>query len=151
MNVPKHIFYPFLLFGLAGCCTERRAISKLKLSPNTEYVVVKDTIIIGRAQIDTFVQMRDVPVVVEKERIKIEIKADTLYTDTGRVIRTWVKGECLPDTVFRNKEILKYFSPEKEKKGFWAFPFAYISLILVLILIFFGLKATIWKGMSGMS
>lgn len=100
-----------LLLVLAGCCSERAAIEKIKTLEIKEIVTVRDTVITPRYATDTLLM----PLVlwetdtafIEKEKLRIQV-----IREKGDEIR--IMGECVPDTIITEKQVLQLAQPDKD-------------------------------------
>lgn len=138
------ILFILALF-ICSCSAERRASNKIErarrlidkarvldpLSVSADTVYSKVMVTVPRVEVDTLFIDRGVPVIIEKDRIKISYIRDTV---TNEVI---IEGECKPDTII--KEVATVIQPTAiTKQSFWkTLPGKIVIIISILAVALF--------------
>ena len=132
-----------LALATSGCCTRHAAMQKLGIYALTDTIAIHDTTFVPVARIDTLLQLKPAdPVVIEKERVRYELRVDSIK---GETVYVQVSGECKPDTIVKEKKVAAPIKFIEKPLGFWdkalwALWLALAIAVILAIIIFLAKK-----------
>jgi hypothetical protein len=121
---------------ISGCYTRKEAIKKFcKADTITAQILVHDTVITERVQVDTIFNASVDTITLVKDNLVIR------YRRVGGMVQ--LSGEVKADTIYREKFITVKVPTYVEKESKWNKVMMWIGIIFLIILAFFAIAKVI--------